>query len=122
MANEASNSIEGPTSTATSTATIERWVSCEIPGCTNRMPYAGRGAPPKYCGQAVDGVRHTRLTAHRLAKGQVTLPGPTAGNGTPVRADTEHRRSEDKYRDEARPVTAARMTLELLLAEVRDQV
>ena len=25
------------------TVTIERWVSCEIPGCANRMPYAERG-------------------------------------------------------------------------------
>ncbi|HET9257594.1 MAG TPA: hypothetical protein VFO16_20665 [Pseudonocardiaceae bacterium] len=85
------------------------------------MPYGGRGAPPKYCGQAVDGVRHTRLTAHRVAKGQLTLPAPGSG-ATPVGANTEHPWSEGKYRDQARPVTAARMMLELLLAEVRDQV
>jgi hypothetical protein len=59
-------------STAAGTAPAgpgERWVSCEIPGCVNRMPYAGRGAPPKYCGKTVAGVRHTRLTAYRLSKG-----------------------------------------------------
>jgi hypothetical protein len=56
-----------------------------------------------------------------LAKGQVRLPAP-GGGGNPATAETEYRRSEDKYRDEARPVTTARMTLELLLAEVRDQV
>lgn len=99
----------------------ERWVTCEIPGCANRMPYAGRGAPPKYCGKAVDGLRHTRLTAHRLGKGQVTLPASGSG-GTLATVDTKHRRGEDKYSDEARPVTAARMMLELLLADVRDQV
>jgi DNA repair exonuclease SbcCD ATPase subunit len=116
MMNETHGGVDGRTS---STTDVERWVSCEIPGCVNRMPYAGRGAPPKYCGQTVDGVRHTRLTAHRLAKGQVTLPTP--GGGVPASA-TEPRRGENRYGDEARPVTAARMTLELLLAEVRDQV
>jgi hypothetical protein len=52
-----------------STTDVERWVSCEIPGCAHRMPYSGRGAPPKYCGQTVEGLQHTRLTAHRLTKG-----------------------------------------------------
>src|SRR5262249_4344193 len=118
MVNEKDKSMADP---PTGAVTIERWVSCDIPGCTNRMPYAGRGAPPKYCGQAVDGLRHTRLPAHRVAKGQLTLPVPGRG-GTPVRATAEGQRSEDNYRDEARPVTVARMTLELLLAEVRDQV
>jgi hypothetical protein len=37
-------------------------------------------------------------------------------------ADTKQRRGEDNYSDEARPVTADRMTLQLLLADVRDQV
>jgi chromosome segregation ATPase len=93
--------------------TSERWVSCEIPGCTQRMPYSGRGAPPKYCGQTVQGVRHTRLTAHRLVKGQITLPLP--GNGQTTAEVVEQGEVEG---EEARPVTAARMTLELLLAEV----
>src|SRR5262245_23103402 len=83
----------------------QRWVSCEIPGCVNRMPYAGRGAPPKYCGQMVEGVRHTRLTAHRVAKGQLTLPTP-GGDATPARADTEPRPGQHSYDDQARPVTA----------------
>jgi hypothetical protein len=77
------------------------------------MPYAGREAPPKYCGQAVDGVRHTRLSAHRLAKGLVTLPTP--GGGIQMMVGTEHRLGEGRNGDELRPVTAARMTLELLL-------
>jgi chromosome segregation ATPase len=97
-------------------AAAERWVSCEIPGCTQRMPYSGRGAPPKYCGQTVAGVKHTRLTAYRLAKGQITLPSP--GNGQDA-AGLEER---NEISGEARPVTAARMTLELLLAEVSAQV
>jgi hypothetical protein len=54
-------------------------VTCEIPGCAHRMAYSGRGAPPKYCGQTVAGVRHTRLTAYRLSKGQITLPAPDGG-------------------------------------------
>lgn len=96
----------------------ERWVTCEIPGCTHRMPYAGRGAPPKYCGQTVGGLKHTRLTAHRLTKGQITLPSPAGGPVVAVERE-EHGEGPD---EQARPVTAARMTLELLVAEVSTQV
>jgi hypothetical protein len=39
-----------------------------------------------------------------------------------VPADTQHRRGNGRHSDEARPVTVARITLELLLAEVCDQV
>ncbi|MGH3589503.1 MAG: hypothetical protein ACRDRF_00495 [Pseudonocardiaceae bacterium] len=90
----------------------QRWVSCEIPGCAHRMPYSGRGAPPKYCGQAVEGLRHTRLTAYRLSKGHITLPA-ASGPSDPEREEVD---------GDARPVTVARMTLELLLAEVAEQV
>lgn len=88
----------------------ERWVSCEIPRCANQMLYAGRG---RRRSTAMDGGRHTRLTAHRLTKGQITLPAP--GGRTQMTADTKQRRGEDNYSDQARPVTAARMTLQLLL-------
>ncbi|MGH3766022.1 MAG: hypothetical protein ACRDTX_12875 [Pseudonocardiaceae bacterium] len=97
-------------------AEAQRWVSCEIPGCAHRMPYSGRGAPPKYCGQTVEGLRHTRLTAHRLSKGHITVP-PT-GSATGVSGDPER----GEIDGDARPVTVARMTLELLLAEVAEQV
>jgi chromosome segregation ATPase len=101
------------------TTTTNRWVTCEIPRCTRRMPYSGRGAPPKYCGQVVEGVKHTRLTAHRLAKGQITLPVPDGGQAAV--AGRQEAGSEVEG-GEARPVTAARMTLELLLTEVAAQV
>ncbi|MGH3711251.1 MAG: hypothetical protein ACRDRQ_24795 [Pseudonocardiaceae bacterium] len=96
-------------------AEAQRWVSCEIPGCAHRMPYSGRGAPPKYCGQTVEGLRHTRLTAHRLSKGHIIVPAASAtgGPGNPERGEID---------GDARPVTVARMTLELLLAEVAEQV
>jgi hypothetical protein len=33
--------------------------------CANQMRYTpGRGAPPKYCGQVVDGRKHTTLNAY----------------------------------------------------------
>ncbi len=107
---------ESPTGPAGATVT-ERWVSCEIPGCTHRMPYSGRGAPPKYCGQTVQGVKHTRLTAYRLAKGQIMLPSLGSNQAA---AEWEERVEGDG--EQARPVTAARMTLELLLAEVSTQL
>ncbi|MGH3926021.1 MAG: hypothetical protein ACRDTT_24710, partial [Pseudonocardiaceae bacterium] len=95
-------------------AGAQRWVTCEIPGCAHRMPYSGRGAPPKYCGQTVEGLKHTRLTAHRLSKGHITLaPGATAGPVDPQRGEID---------GDARPVTVARMTLELLLAQVAEQI
>ncbi|MGH3899352.1 MAG: hypothetical protein ACRDTA_14145 [Pseudonocardiaceae bacterium] len=94
----------------------QRWVSCEIPGCAHRMPYSGRGAPPKYCGQTVEGLRHTRLTAHRLSKGHITVP--PAGSATGGSGDAER----GEVDGDARPVTVARMTLELLLTEVAEQV
>lgn len=97
--------------------TAERWVSCEIPGCTRQMPYLGRGAPPKYCGQIVEGLKHTRLNAHRLAKGQIALPSPGSGQ-----AADEVAEQGEVGGGEARPVTAARMTLELLLAEMTAQM
>lgn len=64
---------------------------------------------------------YARLIAHRWGKGQVTLPVSDSG-GTQATVDIKRRQGEDNYRDKARPVTAARMTLELLLADVRDQV
>lgn len=97
----------------------ERWVSCEIAGCENRMPYSGRGAPPKYCGQTVEGVRHTRLTAYRVSKGQITLPAPAGGATTAPPADPDPEQpTGEVYGGDGRPVSTARMTLELLLAEV----
>lgn len=114
MANESSTE---PVVADEALAVPERWVSCEIPGCANRMSYSpGRGAPPKYCGQMVEGVRHTRLTAYRLSRGQITLP---------VRASTPaagHPKRSELYGEEARPVSTARMTLELMLAQVGEQV
>lgn len=111
MANESST---GPASREPA----ERWVTCEIPGCTHRMPYSGRGAPPKYCGQTVEGLKHTRLTAHRLTKGQITLPSLAGGQAAAVEGEERG----EGHDEQARPVTAARMTLELLLAEVSAQV
>ena len=108
---------ESVTDPAGATST-ERWVSCEILGCPQRMPYSGRGAPPKYCGQTVQGVRHTRLTAYRLAKGHITLP--SLGDGQAAAAEREE--WGEGGGEDARPVTAARMTLELLLGEVSTQV
>src|SRR5262245_39715215 len=94
-------------------AATERWVSCEIPGCVNRMAYIpGRGAPPKYCGQTVDGVRHTRLTAYRLSRGEITLPARVSSGAVAAGGDPE--RGVEVYEGEARPVSTARMTLELL--------
>jgi chromosome segregation ATPase len=99
----------------------ERWVTCEIAGCVNGMRYSGRGAPPKYCGQMVEGLRHTRLTAYRLSKGQITLPAPdTSGAATapPADPDPVQPAGDEVYGGDGRPVSTARMTLELLLAEV----
>ena len=98
----------------------ERWMTCEIPGCVHRMAYSGRGAPPKYCGQTVAGVRHTRLTAYRLSKGQISMPAPVDGGASPASAgpDSVQPEAEGFGGGDARPVTTARMTLELLLAEV----
>lgn len=111
MANKNTNTV-GPGGAAVT----ERWVTCEIEGCINRMLYSpGRGAPPKYCGMTVDGLRHTRLTAYRLSRGQIALPiRGSAPAGSEQRGEV--------YGEDARPVTAARMTLELLLAEVAEQV
>jgi predicted nucleic acid-binding Zn-ribbon protein len=98
----------------------ERWVTCEIPGCVNEMRYSGRGAPPKYCGQTVEGFKHTRLTAYRLNNGQITLPAPGSGGATPPPADPDPVApgGEVSAGGDGRPVSAARMTLELLLSEV----
>jgi chromosome segregation ATPase len=97
----------------------ERWVTCEIAGCGNGMRYSGRGAPPKYCGQTVEGLRHTRLTAYRLSKGQITLPAPdTSGAAAPPADPDPVAPGDGVYGGDGRPVSAARMTLELLLAEV----
>jgi hypothetical protein len=52
----------------------------------------------------------------------VTLPAP-GSEGTQARANTQRRGDEDNASSaEACPVAAARMTLELSLADVRDQV
>ncbi|HEY3895088.1 MAG TPA: hypothetical protein VGL88_06940 [Pseudonocardiaceae bacterium] len=94
-------------------------MTCEIPGCVNGMRYSGRGAPPKYCGQMVEGLRHTRLTAYRLSKGQITLPAPGSGAATAPPVDPDPVAPGDEvYGGDGRPVSTARMTLELLLAEV----
>ncbi len=82
-------------------------VSCEISGCGRRIAYSGAGRRPKYCGQTVDGLPHTRLTAYRLSHGEVQLP---AGAG-----DANTREGESG----GRPVSLARLTLEGLLEEVR---
>ncbi len=47
---------------------IEALVNCEFPGCVHRMRYSGRGRPPRYCGQSVDGLVHTRLTARAASR------------------------------------------------------
>jgi hypothetical protein len=60
------------------------------------------------------------LTAYRLSKGQITLPAPGSGGGAlqaPAGPDPEQP-SGEVYGSDGRPVTAARMTLELLLVEV----
>lgn len=100
----------------------ERWVNCEIQGCVNRVLYSpGRGAPPKYCGKTVDGLRHTRLTAYRLSRGQITLPARgDAGGASAESADPGQQR--ELYDGDARPVSTARMTLELVLAEMGGQI
>jgi len=82
-------------------------VTCEIPGCGRRIAYSGAGRRPKYCGQTVDGLPHTRLTAYRLSHGEVQLP---AGAG-----DANTREGEPG----GRPVSLARLTLEGLLEEMR---
>ncbi|GAA4546766.1 hypothetical protein [Pseudonocardia xishanensis] len=81
-------------------------LTCELPGCTNVMEYSGVGRKPKYCGQTVDGVPHTRLTAHKVANGQLTLPAPGSRGGT------------DGETANTRPVSLARMTMEALRDEV----
>lgn len=94
----------------------EQWVACEIAGCTHRIAYRGTGRPPKYCGNVVDGVPHTRLTAYRLARNELTLPRPAAAAEAMAGGDAEG------YAGQSRPVSMARMTLEALLAEVRELV
>jgi len=95
---------------------IEALVHCEFPGCVHRMRYSGRGRPPRYCGQSVDGLVHTRLTAHRLSKGEISLPTTDSG-----RAEGERGVGEQGYTD-PEPVTSARLTLEQLLTQVHDRV
>jgi chromosome segregation ATPase len=91
-------------------------VSCEIPGCVHRMRYSGRGRPPRYCGQVVDGLVHNRLSAYRLSKGEISLPTADAS-----KAEDERDGGEQGYTD-PEPVTSARLTLEQLLVQVRDRV
>jgi len=95
---------------------IEALVNCEFPGCVHRMRYSGRGRPPRYCGQSVDGLVHTRLIAHRLSKGEISLPTTDSG-----RAEGERGVGEQGYTD-PEPVTSARLTLEQLLTQVHDRV
>jgi hypothetical protein len=65
----------------------------------------------------------TRLTAYRLSKGQITLPAPDGGGTSPAPAGPDPEQPDaEGYGGDARPVTTARMTLELLLAEVAAQV
>lgn len=99
-----------------SAATATEDVPCEIPGCTHRIAYRGTGRRPKYCGDVVDGLPHTRLTAYRLARGELTLPTSSAAAESPAS------RHGEGYSDQPRPVSMARMTLEGLLTEVRDLV
>lgn len=99
------------------TTTGVRWVQCEIPGCDRQMSYRGRGRPPRYCGQTIDGVSHTRLTAHRLTKGLMTLPqrsSSPSSSGRPAR-----QRPIDVERDPA-SVEATRQALEQLLTQARE--
>jgi hypothetical protein len=79
----------------------------------------GRVAPPKYCGQTVEGVRHTRLTAYRLSRGEITLPARTSTGASAAVGDLEQ---GVKVYGEARPVSTARITLELLVAQVAEQI
>jgi chromosome segregation ATPase len=95
----------------------EQWVVCEIAGCTHRIAYRGVGRRPKYCGHVVGGVPHTRLTAYRLARNELTLPRP---GGVAEMMTESH--AEEGYADQSRPVSMARMTLEGLLGEVRELV
>jgi chromosome segregation ATPase len=94
----------------------DQMVSCEIPGCVHRMRYSGRGRPPRYCGQVVDGLVHNRLSAYRLSKGEISLPTPGGGRG-----EVEAAGVELGYTDQ-QPVSTARVTLEQLLAQVGDRV
>ena len=101
------NSATGPAGSAQGS-----WVSCEIPGCSRRIEYAGTGRKPKYCGEVVDGVPHTRLTAYRLGRGQApAAEGLPAGRAGEVREGVTER-----------PVSVARLTLEALLGQVREVV
>src|SRR5438309_1380859 len=90
----------------------QSWVSCEIPGCSRRIAYSGTGRKPKYCGEVIDGVAHTRLTAYRLARGQA----PAAEGALSGRAGSEQDSGGE------RPVSVARLTLEALLGQVREVV
>ena len=61
------------------------------------------------------------LTAYRLSRGQIALP-VRGGAGGASMASADREQQSEAYGEDARPVTAARMTLELLLAEVAEQV
>ncbi len=93
-------------------ATSQRSVACEIPGCTRRIEYSGVGRRPKYCGATIDGIDHTRLTAYRLAHGQAPAGGGGDRAGSPEQPDG----------GVSRPVTVARLSLEDLLTRIRETV
>lgn len=92
---------------------LERF-ACQMPGIPGGCPnvieqYTGTGGrKPKYCGQTVDGVPHTRYTALRVREGKLTLPTPGS------RPDPEPA--------PVRPVSYARASIEGLGGELRDQL
>ncbi|SFO26156.1 hypothetical protein SAMN05216207_104015 [Pseudonocardia ammonioxydans] len=94
-------------------AGLER-IACQMPGIPGGCPhvieqYAGTGGrKPKYCGQTVDGVPHTRYTALRVREGKLTLPAPGSG--------------PDHEPAPVRPVSYARASIEALGGELRDQL
>ena len=74
-------------------------------GCPNVMEYAGVGRKPKYCQQAVDGLRHAAYNAHRVANGAVTVPEPgsrpaSATGATPPRPVTQARANAAKLHEQ----------------------
>jgi hypothetical protein len=93
----------------------ERYVLCQFPGCTHRIPYSGKGRPPAYCGQTIGGVAHTRLTVHRMNnRGEqptAVIAGGDASASSAEEADAP-----------VRPVSLARASLESLQQQIGDVV
>ncbi|MGH3611881.1 MAG: hypothetical protein ACRDRK_04550, partial [Pseudonocardia sp.] len=81
-------------------------LACEFPGgCPHTLDYGGVGRRPRYCGQSVDGVTHTRYNAHRVNQGTLRLPVPGS------------RPAVDEVAA-ARPVSLARASIESLREEI----